>query len=66
MLDEATSALDEATETTVMDRIHSGPSQRTVIMIAHRIRSLQACDWIAEIDDGRLVRTTSHAELIQR
>lgn len=66
VLDEATSALDDATEATVMDRLHAGATQRTVIMIAHRIRSLRACDWIAELEDGRLARTTSHAELAQR
>jgi len=66
VLDEATSALDEATETEIMERLHADTMRRTVIMVAHRIRSLRACDWIAEIENGRVVGTTSHAELAQR
>ncbi|MFM1990500.1 MAG: hypothetical protein RJA99_3457 [Pseudomonadota bacterium] len=55
ILDEATSALDAATEREVIDTIESLGREVTVIMVAHRLSTLERCDRILRIDGGRLV-----------
>jgi len=65
LLDEATSALDERTEQQVIAGIAADRRNRTVVMIAHRLRTLSVCDWIAEIESGRLARVTTYTELMQ-
>ena len=55
MFDEATSALDGLTEDAVMNAIHHLSSGRTVILIAHRLRTVQACDRIVMLEAGRIV-----------
>ena len=52
ILDEATSALDGATEAALMDSIRSLRKDLTIIMIAHRLSTLQWCDQIYEVRDG--------------
>ena len=52
ILDEATSALDSDTEAIVMRSILNAFKNQTVIMIAHRVSTLSACDLILEIKDG--------------
>lgn len=55
VFDEATSALDGLTEDAVMNAIHHLSSGRTVILIAHRLRTVQACDRIVMLEAGRIV-----------
>ncbi len=50
VLDEATSALDEETESKVMDAIHSLSPNLTIIMIAHRISTMESCDRLIRIE----------------
>lgn len=57
ILDEATSALDTQTEAKVMDAINQLDDGLTVIMIAHRLSTLEKCDMIIELEDGRIVQT---------
>lgn len=52
VFDEATSALDGLTEDAVMDAIRRLSGERTVILIAHRLRTVQACDRIVVLEDG--------------
>ena len=63
VLDEATSALDDATEARVMEAIARWTGNMTVIMIAHRLTTMQWCDRIIEMDQGRVRRELTYAQL---
>jgi ATP-binding cassette subfamily C protein len=52
VLDEATSALDTTTETAVMDAILSLAGQRTILIIAHRLSTLDVCDVVYRVEEG--------------
>lgn len=54
VLDEATSALDGGTEAAVMDAVEALHGSRTILMIAHRLSTVEGCDRIVEIRDGQL------------
>lgn len=64
IFDEATSALDYESEHIIMDNIHEIAKGRTMLMIAHRLSTVQDCDAIVVIDHGRIVETGSHAQLL--
>ncbi|ALE07874.1 ABC transporter [Arthrobacter sp. ERGS1:01] len=66
MLDEATSNLDLATEAKVSAAMHRISSGRTTVVIAHRLQTAQAADRIVVLDNGRIVETGSHTELLHR
>ena len=66
VLDEATSSLDGITEKLIMDAIHDFSGRKTIVMIAHRLKTVQACDTIFFMDKGRVVDQGSYDELIQR
>jgi ABC-type multidrug transport system fused ATPase/permease subunit len=55
VLDEATSALDNATEDEFMKAIYALRASRTIIIVAHRLSTVQYCDRILTLDDGRVV-----------
>ena len=63
-LDEATSALDNATEQSVMESIDALGKEITVVMIAHRLSTLQNCDRIFELKQGTLLREGDYEEII--
>ncbi|GHD98573.1 ABC transporter ATP-binding protein [Allgaiera indica] len=54
VFDEATSALDNVTEHEVMEAIDNLPGDKTVLIIAHRLTTLQNCDRILMLDHGRV------------
>ncbi len=54
LLDEATSALDTDTETAVMNLVTALKGQRTILIIAHRLSTLDECDLIYKIEQGRI------------
>lgn len=56
VLDEATNAIDVHGETEILDRLSSTSPRPTVLIVAHRASSLQFCDRILQVNDGRLVR----------
>jgi len=56
VLDEATSALDSETEAAVMEAIEKLKGSRTMIIIAHRLTTIQNCDVIYEVGNGDVVR----------
>jgi ATP-binding cassette, subfamily B, bacterial PglK len=64
VLDEATSALDNSTERSVMDAIEGLSRDLTVIMIAHRLSTVQRCDTIVELENGRLIAQAPYDQLL--
>ena len=65
ILDEATSALDTESERLVQDAILKLMKNRTSVVIAHRLSTIQHSDIIVVMDDGRIVETGTHAELME-
>ncbi len=65
VFDEATSALDNATEQTVMDAIEGLSSDLTILMIAHRLTTVRHCDFLVELDRGRVIAKGTYEELLQ-
>lgn len=63
VLDEATSALDTCTESAVMDAIDALSSDLTVLMVAHRVSTLQQCDQIIELSAGRIRRVGTYQDM---
>lgn len=55
VLDEATSALDNETEKKIMDEIYKIGKDKTMIIIAHRISTLDRCDRIIRIENGKII-----------
>ena len=64
IFDEATSALDNRTEAEVMEAIESLDRQITVILIAHRLSTVQRCDRILLLEQGRIAGFGTYAELL--
>ncbi len=58
VFDEATSALDNDTEAAVMDAVNSFHGKKTMIIIAHRLNTIEKCDMIYKVEDRKLVETT--------
>lgn len=58
VFDEATSALDTETETAIMEAIDSFHGKKTLIIIAHRLRTIENCDMIFRVEGGKITETT--------
>ena len=56
VLDEATSALDNDTEAAIMESINSLHGHKTLVIIAHRLQTIEKCDIVYRVEDGRIVR----------
>lgn len=54
--DEATSALDNETETAIMESINGLKGRKTMIIIAHRLTTIENCDHVYRVEDGKIVR----------
>ncbi|MFC3884795.1 ABC transporter ATP-binding protein [Bacillus songklensis] len=66
LLDEATSALDNKTEYEVQEALNRLMENRTTLVIAHRLSTIQNADLIIVMDEGRIVQTGRHEELMAR
>ena len=64
VLDEATSALDNLTESAVMEAVHNLSGNKTVIMIAHRLSTVEHCDKILLLQDGLVAAEGTFDDLI--
>ncbi|CAN8140885.1 HlyD family secretion protein [uncultured Thiomicrorhabdus sp.] len=65
VFDEATSALDGITEKLIMEAIHDFAGEKTIIMIAHRLKTVEQCDQIYFIADGQVKDQGSFQQLIE-
>jgi subfamily B ATP-binding cassette protein MsbA len=66
ILDEATSALDTESERAVQQSLDEQRHRRTTIIIAHRLSTVERADRILVMDQGRVVESGSHTELLAR
>ena len=64
LLDEATSALDAESERVVQEALESAMQNRTTLVIAPRLATVQKADLIVVLDHGRLVEQGTHAQLV--
>ena len=66
MFDEATSSLDGITEKMIMEAIHNFSGQKTIILIAHRLKTVQKCHKIFFVDNGKVADQGTYEELINK
>jgi len=64
ILDESTSALDNLTEQSVINKIYSLRKNITIIMISHRLSTIEKCDEIFLFEEGRLKNQGIYSEII--
>jgi subfamily B ATP-binding cassette protein MsbA len=66
ILDEATSSLDTESERIVQDAINTLMQNRTCIVIAHRLSTVQHADEIVVMEKGKIMERGTHQQLIER
>ncbi|MFO7917397.1 MAG: ABC transporter ATP-binding protein [Anaerolineae bacterium] len=66
ILDEATSAVDSRTERLIQDALENLMSQRTSLVIAHRLSTVRNADEILVLQQGQIVERGTHTELLER
>jgi ATP-binding cassette subfamily B multidrug efflux pump len=64
IMDDSTSAVDTATDARIRSSLRENLKETTILIIAQRINSVQEADKIIVLDDGRIVGTGTHAELL--
>ena len=65
ILDDSVCAVDTATERTILQNLHNTRQGKTTIVIAHRISTVEKLDKLLYLEDGRLIATGSHEELLE-
>jgi ABC-type multidrug transport system fused ATPase/permease subunit len=66
VLDEPTSALDAQNESLVIETLNGLKKHRTIILVSHRLSTVADCDQIFVMDDGRIVESGRHEDLVAR
>lgn len=66
LLDEATSALDAENERLVQKAFDEAMANRTTLVIAHRLATVQRADWIIVLEDGKVAEQGTHSELVAK
>lgn len=66
VFDEATSSLDGVTEKYIMKAINNFSGKKTIILIAHRLKTVKNCDKIFFIDNGKVMDSGTYLELIEK
>ncbi len=56
ILDEATSALDNDTEAAIMESINRLHGKKTLVIIAHRLQTIEKCDMVFRVEDGAIIK----------
>jgi ABC-type multidrug transport system fused ATPase/permease subunit len=64
LMDEPTSALDAESERLIRDTLREIRSERTIIIVAHRLSTIRDADRIVVLDGGRVVATGTHEALL--
>lgn len=65
LLDEATSALDNQTQSEIKATLDNLKNEYTIIIVAHRLSTIQNCDEIHLIEDGKVISSGTHKELLE-
>ena len=65
VFDEATSSLDGISEKKIMEAINNFSGKKTIIMIAHRLKTVQKCDQIFFLDKGQIIDNGTYQELFE-
>ncbi len=66
VFDEATSALDNETELAVMEAIENLGEEVTVLIVAHRLTTLQNCTHVVDLSDGQIKRSGSYQDIVEQ
>ncbi|MDD3732828.1 MAG: ATP-binding cassette domain-containing protein, partial [candidate division Zixibacteria bacterium] len=66
ILDDCTSALDSRTETALWEQLHKVMPEMTAILVTHRPDTLEQADMIYVMEDGHIVESGTHHELMSR
>ncbi|MEZ5362014.1 MAG: ATP-binding cassette domain-containing protein [Bryobacterales bacterium] len=66
VFDEATAALDNRTEQALTETIERLHGRKTMLMVAHRLSTVQRCDKLLFLQDGRVADVGSYGELLER
>ena len=66
VLDEATSALDSEVEAAIQEQLTQLMEGKTVLAVAHRLSTIAALDKLIVLDNGTIVESGTHAQLIEK
>ena len=65
LFDEATSALDNNTQAEIKATLDNLKNEYTIIIVAHRLSTIQNCDEIHLIEDGKVISSGTHKKLLE-